>query len=228
MPGLSEKTTIREYQNFAKEIYGRSNELQFGLSDMLINMQRFAMRTLKGIRKSDYDKAKFNLAITTSWLMSTLGRLHIDLEDSVWRRFPNLCSYCASLPCSCRETGIKERKEVQVDESKRPVTIKDFQEMFRQVYPPEKRTIEHAGIHLAEEIGEFSEAILAYRGDHDDESFERIVQESADIFSCIIGVFNSLGVDVAKELSDMFSGGCHECKKLPCECSFKSIVYYKS
>jgi len=228
MPGLSENTTIREYQNFAKEIYGRSNELQFGLSDMLINMQRFAMRALKGIRKKDYDKARFNLTITTSWLMSTLGRLHIDLEDSIWKRFPSLCSYCASLPCSCRETGIKERKEVQVDESKRPVTIKDFQEMFRHIYPPEKRTIEHAGIHLAEEIGEFSEAILVYRGEHDDDSFERIIQESADVFSCIIGVFNSLGVDVTKELYDMFSDGCHECKKMPCECSFKSIVYYKS
>lgn len=228
MPGLSEKTTIREYQNFIKEIYGKSNERHFSLGDMLSNVQRFSMRALKGIRKNDYDKTKKNLLISMSWFMSTLNRLHIDLEDSAWKRFPYLCSYCASSPCSCKESGLKERKDVPVDDSKKPVTFDDFQKMFRNLYPPEKRTIEHAGVHLAEELGEFSEAILAYRGEHKDESFERIVQESADIFSCIVGVFNSLGVDMSKELSDMFSKGCHECGKLPCECAFNTIMNFES
>lgn len=195
---------------------------------MLSNVERFTMRSLKGIRKNNQNKTRFNLLIALSWFMSTLNRLHIELDESVWKRFPYLCSYCASCPCSCMENGIDKRKEVPVDNSKRPVTLEDFQTMFGKIYPTENRTIEHAGVHLAEELGEFSEAILAYMGEHKDGLFEKVILESADVFSCIISVFNSMGINVAKELSDMFSNNCHTCKKSPCECSFGSIVKFKS
>jgi NTP pyrophosphatase (non-canonical NTP hydrolase) len=100
--------------------------------------------------------------------------------------------------------------------------------MFEKVYPSSERNIEHAGIHLAEETGELSEAVLAYRGNHDDVDFESVKLEAADLLSCFMGVFNSLEVSVAKELSILFVENCHVCKKAPCECNFYEVVKYKS
>lgn len=83
-------------------------------------------------------------------------------------------------------------------------------------------------MHLAEELGEFSEAILFYHGRHQDKDFGNIILEAADLFSCYMGVFNSIKVDVAEELSEMFSENCHACKKSPCECNFEYIMGFKS
>ena len=228
MASVKQNTTIREYQNFVKEVYGLSNDRYFGLWDMITNMERFMMRGLKGIRKEDTEKTKINLLIAFSWFISITNQLHINLEEEVWNRFPYLCSYCASCPCLCKEKKIEHRKEVPVDDIKRPKSLEEFQNMFNQIYPTEQRTLEHAGVHLAEEAGEFSEAILTYRGGHKDKDFKKVELEMADFFSCIMGVFNSLGTNIAKELSIMFSDNCHVCKNAPCTCNFKDITDFKS
>lgn len=228
MASIKEDTTIKEYQDFIKEVYGLPNVRHFGLWDMISNMERFTMRGLKGIRKKDQEKTKFNLLISLSWLISITNRLQIDLENEVWQRFPYLCSYCGTCPCSCKERRIKERQKVLADEKKRVKVLKDFQNMFNQIYPAGERTVENAGIHLAEELGEFSEAVLTYRGGHKEKDFEKIEIEAADLFSCFMGVFNSLDINIAKELSNMFSNNCHVCKNAPCTCQFLDITRFKS
>ncbi len=228
MASVKRNTTISEYQNFNREVYGLSNTRYFSLGDMVTNVQRFIMRGLKGIRQDNRDKIKINLLISLSWFMSTMNQLNINIEKEIWKRFPFLCSHCGSCPCSCKEKEIKNRQEVFGDEKQKPKTLEEFQTMFGRIYPAEKRSIEHKGIHLAEELGEFSEAILSYRGQHKDADFENIAQEAADLFSCFMGVFNSTGVNVAEELSSMFSENCHVCKKAPCECNFLDIIEFKS
>ena len=228
MASIKKDTTIKEYQSFVKEIYGLNNDRYFNVEDMLTQIQRFTMRGLKGIRKKNIEKTKENLLISTSWFMSILNQLHIDIEDEIWKRFPYVCSYCAGCPCSCAATRPENRQKVTIDDNKRPKTLKEFQDMFKKIYPPENRTIADAGIHLAEELGEFSEAILSYRGQHNDNVFDQVALEAADLFSCYIGVFNSADIDLAEELSKYFSENCHDCKKNPCECNFKHIIEYKS
>ncbi len=220
--------TIKEYQSFIKEVYGLPDDRHFGVSEMLTNVQRFAMRGIKGIRKNDQEKTKVNMMISISWSMSLMNQLHIDIEDEIWKRFPYLCSYCASCPCFCKEKKPDKRQAVNSDGSKRPKTLADFQKMFNEIYPASSRTLEHAGIHLAEEIGEFSEAVLAYRGGHQEISFEKLSSETADVFSCFMGVLNSFDIDLSKELSLFFSENCHVCKKAPCECGFDDIMRFKS
>ena len=228
MAFVKPNTTINEYQNFVEEVYGLSNDRYFSLWDMITNMERFTMRGLKGIRKGNKEKTKINLLLSISWFASMMNQLHINIEDEVWKRFPYLCSYCGLCPCSCKKEKIKERQKVIINENKRPKTLKDFQNMFCEIYLPQTRTIEHAGVHLAEEIGEFSEAILTYRGQHKDEDFKKVALEAADLFSCFMGVFNSLGISIAKELSIMFSHNCHVCKNAPCTCSFIDITRFES
>ncbi len=69
---------------------------------------------------------------------------------------------------------------------------------------------------------------MAYRGNHSDANFRSIMLESADLLSCFMGVFNSLGFSAAGELSAVFSENCHICKKSPCECSFESVMSFES
>jgi NTP pyrophosphatase (non-canonical NTP hydrolase) len=228
MSKVKKNTTIREYQDFIKEVYGIPNDRHFSLWDMISNMERFTMRGLKGIRKGDKEKTKLNLLISLSWFTSLMNRLHIDVEEDVWQRFPYLCSYCGSCPCCCKEKKVDRRKKITIDNSKRPKTLEEFQLMFNEIYPAQERTLDHAGVHLAEEIGEFSEAILAYRGGREDGDFEKVELEASDLFSCQAGVFNSLGVSMAKELSVIFSKNCHVCKKSPCVCDFTYITKFKS
>ena len=228
MASVKKDTTINEYRNFVNEVFGLPNIRDYNLWDILTNMERFMMRCLKGIRKKDKNKIKINSLISLSWFMSIMNQLQIDIENEIWQRFPYVCSYCALCPCSCKEKRIEERQKVFVDEKKRPKTLKEFQNMFSKIYPPENRTIEHTGIHLAEETGEFAESILIYRGGHKKMDFDRIPREAADLFSCLMGIFNSLGIDVAEELSIMFSNNCHVCKNAPCTCTFEGVVRFKS
>lgn len=221
-------TTIGEYKTFVDEVYGLSNARNFDIEEMLTNIQRFVMRGIKGIRKKDKEKTKLNLLIVLSWYMSLMNQLRIDIEEEIWERFPYVCSYCVTRPCSCKKDKVKKRKKLVIGNRKRPKTLFQFQEMFKRIYPPEQRTIEAAGIHLAEELGELSEAIFRYRGQRKEKDFNRIAIEAADLFSCLMGVFNSLDVSVAKELSTIFSQNCHVCKKAPCQCSFSYIVNFKS
>jgi len=225
---IKRNTTIKEHQNFIREVYGLNNDRYFNLWDMHTNMERFMMRGLKGIRKKDYERTKKNLLIALSWFTSIMNQLHIDIEEEVWERFPYLCSYCGSCPCSCAANKVKKRKKISINKSKQPKTLKEIQIMFNKIYPVHERTLEHAGVHLAEEIGEFSEAIMAYRGGHKNEDFKNIELEAADLFSCILSVFNSLQINMAKELSIMFSKNCHVCKNMSCTCDFNSIVNFKS
>jgi len=228
MASVKPNITIHEYQNFVLEIYGLSNDRYFGTRDMLINIERFTMRGIKGIRKKDPEKTKLNLLIAESWFMSLMNKLHIDIEEEIWKRFPYVCSYCASCPCVCKEKKIQTRHKPVIDETKHPKTFADVQQMFEEIYPPQTRSIEDAGIHVAEEMGELSEALLKYRGSRKDDDFRSVIVEAADFFSCVMGVFNSLHIVAAKELSQIFDHNCHACKKVPCECSFEYILNFKS
>ncbi len=181
MASISRQTTIIQLQNFNKKVYSINDDRNFTLSGMLANVQRFAMCALKGIRKKDEEKTNYNLLIALSWFIGTINQLHITIEGEVWQRFPGRCSYCGAVPCSCKRNKTTQRQKVVIDKKKQPKTLEEYQEMFTRIYPPQKRNLEHAGIHLAEELGEFSEALLIFQGKHQKEDFEKVGLEAADL-----------------------------------------------
>lgn len=227
MPTLLSDMSIQQFQYFIKEVYEVPNNRKFELGEMLDNVQRFGMRGLKGIRKKDVEKTKRNLIISLSFFMSILNRLDINIEEEMWRRFPYVCSYCNNGPCSCKELRPEKRQQVTIENNKRPETLENFQKMFNFIYPANSRTLEHAGVHFAEEIGEVSESIWTYRSTKNEEDFEEVKLEAADYFSCILGIFNSLNIDLAKEVSILYQRNCHECKTSPCVCDYPKIRSYK-
>lgn len=228
MASLSRNSSVTDYANLVREVYSIPNDRYYTLWDMLINIERFTMRGIKGVRKGNIDKTKKNLLIALSWYMSLMNRLHIDVESIVWNRFPYLCSYCGNQPCTCKVEKIISRRNVVPNSSPRPKTIGEYQEMFNKIYPPEGRTQTDAAIHLAEEIGELSETFHVYMGNRDAKELDNIYIESADYFSCVMGIFNSLNINCADELSQMFSNNCHICHNSPCTCNFVSVKEFSS
>jgi hypothetical protein len=75
MPLLRADATIQEYQDFIRKVYGTPNDRYYSAWDMLTNLERFLMRSLKGIRKKDSEKTKTNILISSAWFMSLMSSL---------------------------------------------------------------------------------------------------------------------------------------------------------
>ncbi|PIT93100.1 MAG: hypothetical protein COU06_01710 [Candidatus Harrisonbacteria bacterium CG10_big_fil_rev_8_21_14_0_10_38_8] len=230
MASYKKNQSIAQYQKFIEKVYAVPGDRNFSLEEILVQHQRFTMRALKGIRKNDQKKLKFNLLDSFSWSFTIANRLHFSLENILWQRFSYLCSYCASVPCICKIKKVKKRRKIIVDNTKRPKSLKGFQKMFNEIYPKEGRTLEHAGIHLAEESGEVSEAVHAFLTNQTNrkERFLNIKEELADYISCSFGVANSSDIDIAEGLSDLFYNNCLACHKAPCKCTLDSITNFPS
>ena len=56
MPQIKSSSTLQDFQELIKEIYGVPDDRLFSLSDLISNLERFTMRSLKGIRKQDKKK----------------------------------------------------------------------------------------------------------------------------------------------------------------------------
>jgi len=234
--------SITKFQKMIWDIYGVPDDRLYSNWDLLSNLERFTMWALKGIRQGKVGAIKikmqlpketvnpaesfshvfstagieFNLLVAFAWFLALLNRLHIDLEKQVWHRFPYKCSYCNNLPCICPEKkDLKNNKNVS-----QPKTLSEFQIMFKNIYPPEKRTLDHAGVHLAEELGELSEALHLFLGTHKKKYFKQLEIEAADYFSCLMGVANSVDFNFAQSFYQLFPEKCHVCGQKECICNF--------
>ena len=225
---FSSKDSLSDFQSLINDIYSLPDDRLFSLWDLVSNQERFTMRALKGIRKNDVKKIKTNLLIAFSWMMAVANRLKVDVEDIAWNRFPARCSYCGSNPCVCKKTKSSKKVNFKRNIALKPGSLAGFQKMFASIYPPSSRNILEAGVHLAEEMGELSEAIHRFLGEHKKNIFQEIEIEIADYISCIFGVANSANIQIAKELEKMYWKNCHVCHELPCECNFTSVGKFKS
>lgn len=220
--------SLGDFQKLIGEIYGLPDDRLYSIFDLLTQKQRFTMRALKGIRKGDCEKLEKNLLIAFSWLMAIANRMHLSVEEEVWRRFPGVCSYCGSAPCVCKKTKPKSRVPIQASSAVRPHTLAGFQSLFQTIYPADSRTFADAGVHLAEETGEVAEAVHNFLGQHLEQQFQEVGGEIADYVSCVFGVANSGSILVAPALATFFKTGCHVCKQSPCVCTFATVATLSS
>lgn len=225
---FTEHQSLTHFQGFINKIFDLPDDRLFSISDLVSNQERFTMRALKGIRKNDKRKLKYNLLIAFSWLMAVANRLHVNVEKTVWRRFPMHCSYCGRRPCACKKIRPLRRVKNIGRDLPKPKNLAGFQKMFNLIYPPSNRTLADAGIHLAEETGEVSEAVHIFLGEHKKNDFEDVTNEIADYASCILGVANSAKIDLAKELGRIYYRNCHVCHKVPCVCGFSFVAKFES
>ena len=228
MSSFSPRGSIADFQQLVRDVYAEPNDRMFSVSDLLSNMSRFTMRAIKGIRKGDRDRLAMNLVIAFSWFTGVANRLHIDIDDIMWRRFPNVCSYCGNRPCLCKKAKPSSRVRLDGVRVGRPQSLADYQKMLAEIYPSASRALADAGIHLAEEMGEVSEAVHTFLGEHKSEQFDAILDEMADYASCVFGVANSSAIDLAGLLAAQFAENCHVCHYAPCRCDFSFVACFPS
>lgn len=216
--------SLGEFQKLIELVYRLPDDRLYSIWDLLSQQQRFTMRALKGIRKQDTEKVKINLLIAFSWCLAVSNRLHINVEEEVWQRFPGVCSYCSQSPCVCKAKKTKKREKIKPKVSLKPKSLGENQQLFQDIYPAQSRTLADAGVHLAEEMGEVSEAIHNFLGQHSNEQFDEVRLEIGDYISCLFGVANSAKIYVAEELEKIYYDNCHVCHQAPCLCSFTSVA----
>ena len=208
--------SLAAMQGLNHQIYCIQNDRNYSASKMVSRIHRYTTRILKAVRKNKTEGFDYYLAMAFSWSMALGNRLHINIDEELWTRFPGVCPYCTSPVCSCKERAA-ERTEVK-PAINRPTTLQGYQEMFSRIYS--HNTLQDAAMHLAEEIGEVDEAIEHYSGTHDPQLFKEITVELVDAVTNMFAVATALKINLAVEIESNFSGGCPKCNCRPCQCGY--------
>jgi len=218
MSSFTKEGSLADFQQLIDNLYRTVDDQLFSLFQLISITSRFTMRVVKGVRKDDREMVVSNLTRAFSWLMTLANRLHIDVSDVMWKRFPGVCSYCGQSPCVCREHRVTKRVRMKEDMLKKPKTLDTAQKKMNEIYPAGARTLAHAGIHLAEEMGEITEAIYRYYSNPTPAVYEEVKMEIADYASVIFNVANSADINLSEELDKRYRNGCYECHACPCKC----------
>lgn len=216
--------SIADFQRLIEELYRTPDDQLFSLFQLISVQARFTMRVVKGIRKDDKEMVRRNLLLAFSWLMTVANRMHIDVSTAMWKRFPGVCSYCGEAPCACKTHKVTRRVKIKEELGRKPRTLIAAQEKIGEIYPPSSRTLAHAGIHLAEEMGEVSESVYRYYANPTDKQCEAVKTELADYSSVIFNVANSAGINMGEELSKLYHNNCYDCHTCPCTCDLSHIA----
>jgi len=209
--------TLRGLQGINELIYRQVNDRDYDPADMIQRIHRYATQILKCERKERIDHIGHYVAMGLSWSLALANRLHIDVQKELWTRFPGVCPYCSSAPCSCKVRREDRAQEPQSDIPE-PSNSFGFQVMLHGIYP--MNTLNDSAKHLSEEVGELSEAFHFYRGKHGGGQFEEIVTELIDVITNLFAVASSVKIDLSREFQHAFEDGCYRCHLTPCQCGF--------
>ena len=93
---------ISEFQKLIKNLYIEQDQKR-GLQNTFIWLIE-EIGELAHILKNpeiDTNSVSEELADIIAWTTSLANLLNIDLEDALFRKYPNMCIKCKSNPCTC-------------------------------------------------------------------------------------------------------------------------------
>jgi NTP pyrophosphatase (non-canonical NTP hydrolase) len=211
--------SLSQLQELNRRLYAVKNDRScYDPPIMASKMSQHATSILKAVRKGEIKPISYHVSMVFSWSMALANRLHLNMEEEIWKRFPGICTYCNRPTCGCGNKRPKNRKKVPVDPRLRPASCHGYQKMFAVIYP---QTLAEAASHLAEEVSEVGKAIDDYIGTHAKACFDHIILELADVFSTLFAVATNAGYDLATEMEKWFKKGCPGCKLSPCDCEYE-------
>ncbi len=220
---VNKNSSLAEFQANNSKLYLVVNDRNYSIDEMFARLLRHVTHILKAVRKAeqgeriDPEYVEYHLCMAFSWTLALLNRFHIDLSKDMWVKFPGLCPYCLSAPCCCKQRPKKRKKLTGKSRGKRPVRLRDWQKMFAEIYP---NVVLISAIHLAEEAGEVDEALHAHSATHQEEMFDKAVEELIDVVTNIFAVANCRGIDLADRMTRYFSKNCPGCRHSPCGCGY--------
>ena len=189
---MSPNVSFPTFQTFVRGCFGRVNGINYSNSQLASKIQRYATIATKAVRKEKIVAVGPNLAMCSAWVVALANNFDLvfdsDEGGAIWRRFPGVCPYCGTAPCSCKERRSKritDDPEIKIGiKSDSLVSVKSFQRMFREIYPANGKI--DTCLHLLEEVSELMEAIQNYNSIHSLVEFDNIIQELVDVVANIL------------------------------------------
>lgn len=227
--------TIQEYQNYLLRLYGDSNK-ERGSDYLYGYLSRSTAYLGKNLSVEKATDQHFFRSL--SWLYALANFYELDLQTSLFSRFPDICPYCITTPCICFRTKKSPAKPKAAYKIKEEIDAK-YNVLARSthdwslgsaikklsiIYPNNEVIWHHAGpwyliAKMQEEVGELHEAISKYEIGRKPKS--AISEELSDTFAWLLSawgiVFRGRSIDDA--FLDYFDNDCPVCTSFPCKCS---------
>lgn len=232
---IKELDSINDYQGYFDHLYGKPNSSR-DWQEIFGYISRTTGYLSRGLIKGKYSESDFIRPI--SWLFALANKLDVSLQDSFYKKYPNICHYCLERVCCCFRTDkqplknrpayklIEERK-VQFNVVQNTHSRKNFDNAVSNIstiYPNNEVVWHFSGpwmncSKLFEEVAELHEAVCKYLNGQKTKS--NVEEEIADVLAWVISAWISAyrGKSLDEEFINYFYGGCPVCHLEPCDCS---------
>lgn len=233
----SEDQSLDNYVHMFEDIYEPIQNLERNFYQVFARLIESIAQCSQYVNKQNQNGMANNVPDVFSWYCSLVlkAKLKISLSEAIWKKFPYVCPYCLTAPCTCvrgkkklEDNAIRIEEKAKENDNKKPYSLDDWQNMFEVIYPRDPQGYDQKSnfSHLIEEMGEVSEA---YRVRYFHPT--ALENELADVFTWIIGIANLLNVyakegsingldkySLQKSVMEKYNGICPKCKKIPCSC----------
>ena len=218
---------------FSTQNYGQSGEY------LLIRLVRaIGASTKSTYRYFNEDQAIRSLSKIFAWYFAVINRYSITTSEILWSKYPAHCPRCLKNNCECtNEVNAIDDEGLALKaleyQSKKPIKLDDWQNMFYSIYTPKPETASHlkqgeviSSIYsrIFEEIAEVSEVLSLDEYYHKDKlSF--LKNELADVIAWVFSLLNTLNYYqnnkkyMAAELLRLhYNNSCSRCNETRCVC----------
>lgn len=93
---------ISEFQEIIRKTFYKKDKKR-GIDGTFRWMVEEVGELARAIKKNDEKKMEEEIADIFAWLCSIANLLNIDVEKSVFKKYPGFCLKCGKSPCECTE-----------------------------------------------------------------------------------------------------------------------------
>lgn len=230
---LERPQSVKEFQKMFRSIYHELNTRQYKKDGELIaRLNEEISHLMEHARKDRRSAFREQLSHIFSWYMGVANRLGVNIQESLWQKYPGVCPYCLrEKDCICgTEHPVMEDKELRLRRlrhehaGREPKTLAGHQALHNRLYSwqHDRELPIVVAAHLVEEGGEVSHAYRHFVMVKDQQEKElwwgRVCEEMTDVLSWMFALANRLEFDLADAVWEYYPYECVKCHKNQCIC----------
>lgn len=193
------------------DIYSIPDDRLYSVEDQLYNHQKFLKNYFK-------IQDKLDLIVSIAWLLALLNRLHIPIEELLWRRYAYKCPRCMDIPCNCSNNPVTKLHKTGRPPSRKPENLDRWQEIISKIYPQSSTAdLEKMIFDLLEDLNSIFRLFVREKKKA---QFKELEIKTTDYVANMIRLFNLAGLCISREYSELFKDGCYVCHETPCVCNY--------
>jgi len=139
-----EDQNIDQYVDMFEQIYEPIQNLERSFYQVFARLIESIAQCSQYVNKQNQKGLADHVPEVFSWYCSLVNKanLKMDLSEAIWKKFPYVCPYCLTAPCTCvrgkkslEDNGSKIEGKAKENLSKCPTNLDEWQSMFEQIYP---------------------------------------------------------------------------------------------